>query len=66
MVFGLLFYVNGLALVSNLLGRVKMLNFIKTFIILAMVFFIPAGAVALILGVLDTLVNFRKIRIKRE
>ena len=66
LVFGLLFFVNGLALVSNLLGRLKMPNFVKTFILLGLVFFIPAGAVVVILGLLDALVVFRKIRIKRE
>lgn len=65
-VFGFLFFVNGFALVSFLLNKTKMPNFFKTFILLGILLFVPAGAVVALIGVADALINFRKIRIKRE
>lgn len=65
-IFGFLFFINGMSLVSYFLNRRRVSAFIKSLVFLVAIFFVPAGGIIVILGLLDALINFRKIKIKRE
>lgn len=65
-VFVFIFFVNGLALFSNFFLRFRIPSIIRTFIYISALFFPSFGFTTLVLGLIDTLINFRRIRLKRE
>lgn len=65
-VFGFMYFVNGLALFSNFLIRLKVPNFGRMLVYTTAVLFPPIGAIVAILGLADALFYFRRISIKRE
>lgn len=65
-IFGFLFLINGLSMVSYFLNRLRIPNIFRTIFLLGLVLFAPAGAILIIVGLLDALVNFRKININRK
>lgn len=62
-VFGFLFFVDGLALLTSLLNKAKMPRFFRILIIVMAIFIAPLSLVVAIVGILDTLVQFRRIKI---
>ncbi|MDO5028122.1 MAG: DUF2232 domain-containing protein [Bacillota bacterium] len=65
LVFGFLFFVNGMAVLTNLLVRIKLARFLRMLFLLLAVVVAPVAAVVAIVGLIDTLVQFRKIKIVR-
>lgn len=66
LVFGFLYFVNGLALFSNFLQRFRVPNIGRMFVYLSAVFFPAFGGATAVIGLIDALINFRRIRIKKE
>ena len=62
-VFGFLFFVDGLALLTSLLNKARMPRFFRILIIVMAIFIAPLSLVVAIVGILDTLVQFRRIKI---
>lgn len=62
-VFGFLFFVDGLALLSSLLNKARIPRFFRILIIVMAIFIAPLTIVVAIVGILDTLVQFRRIKI---
>lgn len=62
-VFGFLFFVDGLALLTSLLNKARMPRFFRILIIVMAIFIAPLTIVVAIVGILDTLVQFRRIKI---
>lgn len=65
-VFGFLYFINGMALVNNLLLRTKLGSFARILIYMIIIFFPPVTVIVAAAGLIDALINFRKVRIKRE
>lgn len=65
-VFGFLYFINGMALVNNLLLRTKLKSFGRILIYMIIIFFPPVTVVVAVGGLVDALINFREVRIKRE
>lgn len=65
-IFGFLFLINGLALLSNLLNRSRLPNFIRILVFAFAIIFAPMGLFLIIIGLLDTLLTFRKMEIRKE
>lgn len=65
-VFGFIYFVNGLALFSNFLIRLRIPNLGRMLVYVTCFMFPPVGIVVAVLGLLDALIYFRRISIKRE
>lgn len=62
-VFGFLFFVDGLALLTSLLRKTKMPRFFRILLTALAVFVAPLSIVVALVGIIDTLVQFRRIKI---
>lgn len=62
-VFGFLFFVDGLALLTSLLIKTKMPRFFRILITVLVIFVAPLSIVVALVGIIDTLVQFRRIKI---
>lgn len=65
-IFGFLFFVDGLALLTSLLNRTKIPRFFRILLMVMAIFVAPISLVVAIVGLIDTLVQFRRIRIVRR
>ena len=62
-VFGFLFFVDGLALLTSLFRKTKMPRFFRILLTALAVFVAPLSIVVALVGIIDTLVQFRRIKI---
>lgn len=58
----LIFFLQGLAVISYLLNKINLSRILKTIIMLAIILFIPLGGFISLLGLLDAVFNFRRIQ----